>query len=271
MSPTRATLAIGISLAFSLAGPSRLAAQDDPKPTQGKVDAVEREADRASGDEGGGGGSFFLLDMAVDVIDFFGRSPRGFGQGYQRHPWAGAESEPFVLRAVDHGRRFHTLSVTAFADAGSTARGGVFAFQTTKSKAQIDIEYTRLVEPLAGETDRLYLFRAAIGVVAPVRQAGFLRIGGGLRGLVTDAGQGAAGPELEVAAQLFPARPLGVSVAMRGALMGWSAGSSFYLLENVTTGSVFLGPLEVLGGWRWTKIQHAPAFGGPTLGVRAWF
>lgn len=255
-------------LCAALAAPLAAQEQDD-KPKTGKIDGVEREADESRRERHGGG--FFLLHVAGDVFGFFARTPTEPGQGYQRFPWAGDDDEPFVRRHVDHGRRFHTLSFTGFDDAASTLNAGTFAFQTTNAIGQLEIEFSRYAEPKATETDHLHLFRAGMAALPPLGRNGFLRIGGGFRGLVLDDGRAAGGPELEIGGQFFPARPFGVSVSLRGALLGWEGGSSFVMAENVTTGSVFMDQVEFLGGWRWTKIENVPAFGGPTVGLRVWF
>lgn len=254
-----------------LLGAGPLAAQDpSTPPARGKIDGVEREADTggaASADDDGGS----FLDFAWDVLGFLGRAAKGHGQGYQRYPWAGPDSDPFVLRDVAQGRRFYTLSAAGFDDAGSTTTGRIMAFEMTKSEIQLELEYVGLRERTQTDVDRLHLLRAGLSVVPRTGANGFVRLGAAGRSIILDDGRAAGGPELEIGGQYFPARPLGIDVRLRGALLAWDAGSAFTMLESITTASVFVGRVEVVGGWRWTKIEAVPAFGGPTVGVRLWF
>ena len=69
-----------------------------------------------------------------------------------------------------------------------------------------------------------------------------------------------------------PASILGANVTGRIAGMQWQdTREDFALRELNTTGSVFLGSVELQAGWHWMKIGNSPAFGGPVMGVRLHF
>jgi hypothetical protein len=244
-------------------------AQDD-QPKTGKIGNVEREAREARRDGGhhgddddGGGGAFAFLHVVFGY-------PREPGQGYEPYPYRHAD-QPFVHDSVLTGRRFWTVSGQYFADDESTLRGGQFAFEGANGLFTYGIETTQFIERLAGETDRLFTARVMVGVLPPLGRIGFVRVGLAARGLVTDQGDAAGGPELELGVQLFPRRPFGLDATGRGAFMSWDHNSYFFMSDLQLGGSVFLGPLEMRAGYRRMQVGSATAFNGPTLGLRVWF
>lgn len=267
MRPTTLTL---LALAFA-AGP--VAAQTEGAPQRGKIDGVEREKDKdrgSSGDDCNCGPSWWLETTGEALVHLF--SPRGSGRAFQRYPWAGGDTVPaFTVRHDSTGRRFGAVSAAYFADAGSTLKGGRFAFEGGAALAYFSLELNSYLEPLASETDHLHSWRAGIGVLPRIGPNGLLRLGVAARGIILDDGTSSGGPELELGTQLFPRRPFGVSINGRLSAQQWSSGGTFAFRELNTTGSVFVGRVEIQAGWHWVKIGGAPAFGGPTMGTRVWF
>ncbi|MEK6767349.1 MAG: hypothetical protein AABY85_00015 [Gemmatimonadota bacterium] len=283
-----------LALAASLLGamlPATLRAQNGERPRRGKVDEVERSRDRDSrgrngnrgNDDDGDGGGWFIFRIIGHLICGCGDSdshqadppePRAptTGQGYLPHPYADRRArETFVLREVREGRTFGSVSGAYFRDDVSTLRAGHFALDGASGAAYGSLEYDYHREPKANETDYLHLWRAGVGAMPRLGRIGYLRVGVAARGVVLDDGDGAAGPELELGAKIFPLRPWAVSATGRVATLSWDGQSWFGFSQWAATASVFAGPVEIEGGAHWTRIGSAPAFYGPTLGARIWF
>jgi hypothetical protein len=259
-------------LALMSTGPGAAAAlaQDD-QPKSGKIGNVEREAREArrnnrgghDDDDDGGGG----VSAVLHVIFSYPREP---GQGYDTYPYRHPD-KPFVRDSVLSGRRFWTVAGHYFADDESTLRGGQLTLEAANGMWAYGIEYTQFVEPLAGRTDRLHTGQVMLGVLPGLGRTGYVRFGVTARGLLTDQGDAAGGPGLELGVQLFPRRPFGINALGRVALMSWDYNSSFLFADVQVGASVFLGPLELQAGYRRMQIGEATAFNGPTLGLRLWF
>ena len=242
----------------------------------GKIGSVERDKDKKrNGDTGNGCdcGAGWLLDgigdafSGIDHVIF----PRNPGRGYQPYPWAGDDSaSAFPIHRTDHHRRFGTISAAYFSDAGSTVKAGRFSFEGAAQALFVGLDYNTYVEPLATTTHSMQTWRLGLGALPRIGST-MLRVGFGARGIMLDDGTDGNGPEAELGVQAFPRRPFGVSVTGRLASVGWSSGGSSTYRELNTTGSVFIGRVELQAGWHWMKIGDALAFGGPTIGTRLWF
>lgn len=240
----------------------------------GKIDGVER----AAADARGSGSADCDCDFDSDASSSDGSSSSGSalrkpGQGYLDYPYRGGHysGTPFVVRRADEGRRFQSVSVSHYADPASTLTGTHLEIEAVGGIAWLGAEWGLHVEPLADETDVLHTLRFGLGVVPRLGDIGFLKTNVAFRMIVLDDGEAAEGLDLELGAQLFPARPFGVMGSVRAAAMSWDENNSFGMYESRAAASVFLGRIEVEGGWRWTKIGRTAAFSGPTLGVRVWF
>jgi len=265
-------------LIAGLAGAAPLQAQSDStRPNRGKIDGVER--DQKKGGSGGGSSSddcecsgvWFIVRATGELLAHLA-APQGVGRGYERYPYAEADrSHPFVISKTEHGRRFGTLSAQYFDDATSTLSGAQFRFEGVAAAWYTSIEYNRYVEQLATETDRLHSWRVGLGALPHLGRSTMLRVGIAARGVVLDDGTGSLGPELELGVQAFPRRPLGLNVTGRLSHQNWATGGDFTYRELNTTGSLFVGRVEIQAGWHWAKMGSGPAFGGPTIGTRLWF
>ena len=261
--------------AFLLAPPRALRAQDS---TSGKIGDVQHSADAAKkkgggggdsgGDEDSGGGGGFGVEVARFLL--FGVFPADTGQGYQSYPYA--RNGPYVRRWVTDGRTFGTASATYFIDATSTLRGMHFDIEWAGGWLRREFEFSSYREPLADRTDHLQMFRLGFTVVPPLGDLGYLRIGGGIQA-VTLGNDAATGPEFEAGVQLFPRKPLGVTATARVAPLTWNGGEVFGVgfVDLAGNASVFVGPVEIQGGYRWTRIGVGRPFSGPTVGMRVWF
>lgn len=276
-SPGLAPLAL-IAL-IGLARPARLLPQSD---SGGKIGDVQHSADNAKkGNDHGGGGS-------ADDRDGFGAFgwfvegfwhllvyiPRDTGQGYLAYPYARTdEPSSFVLRDVDRSRTFGAVSASYFHDDGSTLRAGQFAVEWVGGMWDRTIEFSRYAEPLSDRTDHLSMLHMGIAALPPVGEIGYLKIGLAFQGVFTDSGDVALGPELVLGTQLFPRRPFGVGGAARLAPLTWMGGPTWGtgFVDLMANGSVFVGPVELMAGYRYTRVGVGSAFSGPTLGMRVWF
>jgi hypothetical protein len=253
------------------ANAARLVAQDEHK---GKIDDVEHSADNAKRDgddrSDGGGGAFFWMR---GVVHAFFYTPRDTGQGYLAYPYAGPYGASFVVRDVDRGRSFGAVSATYFRDDGSSLRGGHFAIEWTGGALDRTVEYSYFRERKADETDQLSMLHIGLAALPRVGELGYLKVGVAFQGVFTDQGDVAAGPELVLGTQLLPARPFGLTATARLAMLTWAGGPAFGtgFVDLMGGGSVFLGRAELQAGYRWTRVGIGAAFGGPTLGLRAWF
>jgi hypothetical protein len=262
---------------LGMAYPARLVSQDEHK---GKIDDVERSADKAkqsdggrADDDGGGplGSAGFMVRAIWHAVFYV---PRDTGQGYLAYPYArpfgGAR---FVVRDVDSGRSFGTVSATYFRDAGSTLRGGQFAIEWVGGMLDRSIEYSHLTEPMPDGTDHLSLLHVGVAALPPIGDLGYFKVGLAFQGVFTDQGDVATGPELVLGAQLFPKPPFGVGATARLAPLTWAGGPAFStgFVDLMANGSVFLGRVELQAGYRWTRVGVGSPFSGPTLGMRVWF
>jgi hypothetical protein len=269
-------VSLALAALFGVAGPQVSYAQDQP--SKGKIDDVERSAENAKGDhdhghehdgdhdDDGFGPGFF-----VRVLFWV---PRDTGQGYLDYPYqASGRPATFVRRRVWEGRSFGTFTASYFSDAGSTLRGGQFALQWAGGAFERQLDYTFYREPLATHTDYLHLLRFGVAGLPPLGDVGYLRIGLGVQAVILDHGAAAAGPQLELGAQLFPAPPLGLGATLRLAPLTWEGGPLFGtgFADLMGHGSVFLGPAELMVGWRWTRVGVGAPFSGPTAGMKVWF
>jgi hypothetical protein len=196
--------------------------------------------------------------------------PSDTGQGYQSYPYA--RSGPYVRRDVTDGRWFAVVSATYFVDDQSSLRADHFAMEWAGGFIRREIEFSSYWEPLATRTDHLQMFRLSFTAVPPLGDVGYLKIGGGVQ-VVTVGTDAATGPEFEVGVQLFPRRPFGLGATARAAPMTWSGGPEWGVgfVDLAANGSVFVGPVEIQAGYRWTRIGVGAPFRGPTLGMRVWF
>ena len=267
---------LALTALLALAIPTPMHAQDD-QPSKGKIDDVEQSARNANGDghhehgrhEDGGDG--FGPRM---FFHFFFWVPRDTGQGYLDYPYQGEEGpSSFVLRHVYEGRSFATFTATYFSDAGSTLRAGQFALEWAGGAWERQLDYTYYREPRPDGTDYLHLLRFGMAGLPPIGDVGFLKIGLGAQAVILDNGDAAAGPELELGADLFPRRPFGLGATMRLAPLTWRGGPLFGtgFVDLMGHGSVYLGPAELMVGWRWTRVGLGSPFSGPTAGMRVWF
>jgi hypothetical protein len=272
----RPLAALALAVLVGAATPAALFAQQD-QPSGGKIGDVERSADSARGRRDRG------RDRHGDHDDGFGPRiflhvlfwvPRDTGQGYLDYPYQGSgRPATFVRRNVWEGRAFGTFTAAYFSDASSTLRAGQFAIEWTGGAWERQLDYTFYREPLAGRTDYLHLLRFGMAGLPPLGEVGYLRIGFGVQTVILDDGDAAVGPQLELGAQLFPASPLGVGATMRLAPLTWEGGPVFGtgFVDLMGHGSVFLGPAELMVGWRWTRVGVGSPFSGPTAGVKFWF
>jgi hypothetical protein len=271
------TLLVPLALValLGLAGPSGLLAQSD---SGGKIKDVEHSAannknqgsDGADDDDGWffGGARFFVRAIWHTMIYV----PRDTGQGYLAYPYATFGST-FVVPDVAWGRTFGTVSASYFRDDGSTLRGGHFAVEWVGGVMDRTIEYSYFSERTAGGTDHLSMLHAGVAALPRLGDLGYLKVGLAFQGVFTDQGDVATGPELVLGAQLFPRRPFGLGATARVAPLTWAGGPAFStgFVDLMANGSVFFGRMELQAGYRWTRVGVGSPFGGPTLGLRAWF
>ena len=197
------------------------------------------------------------------------------GQGYQPYPYAENDGtgSTFVQQHSMERPSFGTISGNFFSDVGSTTRAGQFAIEGAYRQVRGEIEYGAYSEPLATTTDHLQTLRFGAGWQPRLGNSGYLVAGVAARGVFLDDGSDAWGPEGELGVQLLPKRPFGLNVTGRLAAMSWngSYGNYFTLREVNTTGSLFIGRIELQAGWHWLKMGSDPAFAGPVVGTRLWF
>ena len=195
------------------------------------------------------------------------------GQGYLDYPYADvAESEDTFVQSHTEGRHsFGALSGYYFKDQGSTTQSGNVQLEGAIKLFRMEAEYGQYREPLTSSTNVMHTGRAAIGVQPALGPRGYLTATIGARGLWLDDGSDAYGPEASLGMGILPFRPLGINVTGRVAAMTWTGQDHFMMSEINTTGSIFLGRLELQGGWHWMKLEGSPAFGGPMVGTRIWF
>lgn len=251
--------------------PLPAAAQQD-RPRRGKIDEVERAAD----DEEDVGGIFSFLDgvvrFLIHVVPWV--ESQGAGQGYLAYPYAERRAvERFLLRGVRRDRTFNRVAGSYFRDEGSSLRGAHFAYEGAVDILGFGAEYDYFREPKTTETDYLHLGRLGFFGLAPLAQAGYLKVGLALRGLVLDDGRSAFGPEFELGAQLFPARPVALDGSVRLAGLTGAAASWFgtALADVNLGGGILVGRIELRGDYRWIVIGDAATLAGPRLGARVWF
>lgn len=254
----------------ALLAPAALPAQDS---TSGKIGDVQHSADAAKhqgGEPEEEGDGWFFGGWHTFAHVMFGVWPRDTGQGYQRFPYAA--QGPYVRRDVTDGRTFGSVSTSYFADDQSTLRAMHFAVEWAGGFIRREIEFSSYWEPLATRTDHLQMFRMSFTLVPPLGDVGYLKIGAGVQA-VTVGTDAATGPEIEAGVQLFPRRPFGLGATARVAPLTWNGGPEWGVgfVDLAANGSVFVGPIELQAGYRWTRIGVGAPFRGPTLGMRVWF
>jgi len=262
------------------AAPAPLAAQED-QPSKGKIDDVERSADNAkkkgSDDNDEGGGGWFIGGVGDAFSAFaelcWGVHPRQAGQGYLSYPYAAGSGETFVRRDVTDGRRFGAVSATYFADDESALRAGHFSVEWAGGILHREIEFSTYAEPMPDGTDHLQMLRLSFTLAPPIGDLGYVKVGGGFQIVTLGTGDAATGPEVELGVQLFPRRPFGLGAAARVAPLTWNGGPEWGVgfVDLAGNGSVFVGRVEVLAGYRWTRIGVGSPFHGPMVGMRVWF
>ena len=196
------------------------------------------------------------------------------GQGYLPYPYAEHDGTgaTFVERRATRRNSYGSVSGQYFSDVGSTTRAGRFAVEGAFRALRVDAEFGRYAEPLQGGTDHFNTFRLGVGFQPRLGNNGYVVAGLGARTVALDGGLEAGGIEGQLGVQLLPRRPFGVSVTGRLAAMQWEGQrSTFTLKEMNSTASLFVGRIEIQGGWHWLKLGDAAAFGGPLLGTRIWF
>ncbi len=260
---------------LGLVAPAPLTAQDSS--SHGKIGDVQRSADNnkrqgSDEDDEGGGGFFFGSFHAFAQTDW-GVYPSDTGQGYHRYPYASGSGETFVRHDVTDGRTFAAVSASYFADDESSLRAGHFSVEWTGGILHREIEFSAYAEPLADRTDHLQMLRLGLMLVPSLGDVGYLKVGAGFQAVILGSGDAATGPEVEAGVQLFPRRPFGVSATARVAPLTWHGGPTWGVgvADFAGSGSVFVGRLEVLAGYRWTRIGVGSPFHGPTVGMRVWF
>ena len=260
---------------IGLAAPAPLTAQDSS--SHGKIGDVQRSADNnkkeGSDEDDEHGGGFFFGSFHAFAQTVWGVFPDQRGQGYQRYPYASGSGETFVRRDVTSGRSFGAVSASFFADDESSLRAGHFSVEWAGGILHREIEFSAYAEPLADRTDHLQMLRVALTLVPPVGDLGYLKVGAGFQVVTLGSGDAATGPEVEAGVQLFPRRPFGVAATARVAPLTWHGGPEWGVgfVDLAGNGSIFVGRLEVLAGYRWTRIGVASPFHGPTVGMRVWF
>jgi hypothetical protein len=250
--------------------PIPAAAQQEERPSGGKIDAVERDADRASPCGCDDDDGFFVIEMVARMLDGLFHAPVG-SRGYLDYPYAMGGRETFVLSRRERRREFGVIGLTHYQDPRSTLHATRVEVEGARGPWYAGIEYGLHVEPLARETDYLHTWRAGFGALPALGRWGYLKLGIAARGLTLDDGETALGPEVEIAARAFVLRPYALSASVHAAALTWHGDDAFALLETAAFGSVFIARVEVQAGWRWMRIGDAPAFSGPTLGMRVWF
>lgn len=196
------------------------------------------------------------------------------GQGYLPYPYAEGDrsGETFVQARTTRRSSYGAISGQYFSDVGSTTIAGRFGLEAAFRTLRVEAEYARYSEPLATRTDRMATFRIGVGVQPRLGNSGYVVAGIAARSVALDGGDEAAGLEGQLGAQLLPVRPIGINVTGRLAAMRWgNTSENFTLREMNTTASLFVGRVEIQGGWHWLKLGDAPAFGGPVIGTRLWF
>jgi hypothetical protein len=270
--PRLPVLAVAIAVGVACAA-APLAAQEEERPSRGKIDKVEDEA------SGADDAPWFLrliwdAGRAVWHVATFVARDRGPGQGYLDYPYADHRAlEHFVLSDVTAHRSFGTFAASHYIDAGSTLRGTRVAWEGARGIVAFNAEVDAFREPTASDVDHLTLVRVGANGLARLSHATFVRSGLAMRAMVLDDGSVAIGPEFEAGIQVFPLRPLAFDGTFRVAGLS-GAGAAWFgtaLLEGSAGAGVLLGRVELRVGYRALVIGQATTLAGPTLGARIWF
>jgi len=287
----------------SSAGSSTRTASSADRPASGKIDGVRRTARTARGTPTG---EVVIIDRGVYLggcwdCSYWGwyRGRYGWyhggwwyperrdygrereeevegnpGQGYLPYPYAEHDGTgaTFVEQRATRRNSYGTVSGQYFSDVGSTTVAGRFAVEGAFRALRVEAEFGRYAEPLASGTDHFNTFRLGVGFQPRLGNNGYVVAGVGARTVALDGGLEAGGIEGQLGVQLLPLRPFGVSVSGRLAAMQWEGErNTFTLREMNSMASLFVGRIEIQGGWHWLKLGDAAAFGGPILGTRIWF
>lgn len=269
----RAVHTLAFVAALAIAAPWLLHAQEEDRPSRGKIDDVE---DEASGQDDAPWILRVIWDSgrAIWHLATFMAQDRGPGQGYLDYPYSDRRAlDHFVLSDVTAHRGYGTLSTAYYRDAGSTLRGTRVRWEGARGIVAFDAEVDAFREPTTSGVDHLTLVRVGATGLARLSHATLFRSGLGVRTMVLDDGSVALGPEFEAGIQTFPLRPLAFDGTFRIAGLS-GAGASWFgtaLLEGSVGAGVLLGRMEVHAGYRTLVIGHATTLAGPTLGARIWF
>lgn len=251
------------------------------RPSSGKIGSVRRDGERAQRRSGG------VTVVPVYVggcwsCDYWGWYGGRWGRyhggwwypSHRPHPSYDEPEEEYVDGVVQpRPRGYGVLTAQYFADRGSETQAGRFALEGGKGALYGEIEYSHYAEPVAVGMDRMQTLRGAIGVRVPLTDAAKVTGTLGLRGLyLNNTTARAGGPEGSIGLSVRPASILGANITGRIAGMQWrDTREDFALRELNTTGSVFIGSVELQAGWHWMKVGNSPAFGGPVMGLRLHF
>ena len=216
-------------------------------------------------------GRYYDADGGDGVVE--GTEYADLGQGYMPYPYAENDGtgETFVRERTAERHGYSAITASYFNDVGSTTQAGHIQLEGAIRSFHFDIGYDHYAEPVQGHTDRLQTGRFSFGTQPAVGKRAYMIAGIGGRGVWLDDGQDSYGPEGTLGLQIFPAQPLGINVTGRLAEMSWTGHDWFTMTEVNTTGSLFLGRVELQAGWHWMKMEGSPGFGGPMVGTRLWF
>lgn len=272
------------------------------RPSEGKISSVRRSARAAARRSGGG---TVIIERGVYLggcwdCNYWGWYHGGYGwyhggwwypeerpryreddgepdagQGYLPYPYAEYDGTgtTFVQRRTAERPGFGAVTGQFFSDVGSTTMAGRFSIEGAYRRLRAEAEYGYYAEPLQTRTDHLHTYRIGVAIQPRLGDRAYLIAGVAGRGVVLNGGDEAGGPEGELGIQMFPRRPLGLAVTGRLAALTWTGtgSGSFTLREVNTTGSLFIGRIELQAGWHFMKLGDDPAFAGPVVGTRVWF
>jgi len=196
------------------------------------------------------------------------------GQGYMPYPYAENDGTgaTFVEEHTSRRPSYGAVSGQFFSDVGSTTIAGRFSLEGAYRQIRGEAEYGNYAEPLQSSTDHLQTLRVGVGYQPRLGNHAYLIAGIAGRGVFLDDGSKAGGPEGELGVQAFPMRPFGIGITGRLAALTWSGANDYFTFREVnTTGSFFIGRMELQVGWHYMKVGDTPAFAGPVVGTRVWF
>ena len=163
------------------------------------------------------------------------------------------------------------LTLQYFQQEEDQLEAGRFALEYGYGLFHAEAGYSQYVTPTTGGRERLHLFRGAVGVQPSLTRHSKLLAAVGVRGVKLDNGADAYGPEGELGLEARVLGPLALNVNGRAATLSWDGNDRFPFREATTTGSLFLGPVELQAGWHWMQLDATPVTQGPVAGLRIWF